>query len=126
MSAVITPSILKCIEVLGDNEGKSIHKELVKSEFRSAASLKDQIKYLKKIRPAISVRAITKLLSISNNRYYHALNEDAKTFQIQPAPPLQRLLTEEEENDIIMQIHIHQLQNDCLTGNSKNCLGSLS
>lgn len=116
MSAVITPSILKCIEVLGENEGKSIHRELVKSEFRSAASLKDQIKYLKKIRPAISVRVITKLLNISNNRYYHALNEDAKTFQIQLAPPSQRLLTEEEENDIIMQIHIHQLQNDCLTG----------
>ena len=46
MSPVPILSIQKCIEMLGQNEGKALHRELLDSKFRLAASLLDQINFL--------------------------------------------------------------------------------
>lgn len=78
MSSVLIPSIQKCISILGGIDGKALHNELLKSEFRLAESLGAQIKYIKKICPSITVRNTIKLLGVSNDRYYAALNNDEK------------------------------------------------
>ena len=44
---VLIPSIDKCVDIFGDTEGQSIHKNLLKFEFRAASSLKDQIDFIK-------------------------------------------------------------------------------
>ena len=116
MSSVLIPSIQKCISILGGIDGKALHNELLKSEFRLAESLGAQIKYIKKICPSITVRNTIKLLGVSNDRYYAALNNDEKKSQESPPPPLQKLLTEDEENEIITNISIQQMQNDCMSG----------
>ena len=43
---VLVPSIEKCIDIFGNTEGQTIHKNLLKFEFRSTSSLKDQIDFL--------------------------------------------------------------------------------
>ena len=116
MSSVLIPSIQKCISILGGIDGKALHNELLKSEFRLAESLGAQIKYIKKICPSITVRNTIKLLGVSNDRYYDALNNDEKKSQESPPTPLQKLLTEDEENEIITNSSIQQMQNDCMSG----------
>ena len=124
MSPVPILSIQKCIEMLGQNEGKALHRELLDSKFRLAASLLDQINFLWQIRPGFTVRVIIKLLGISNDRYYAALKNCEKLSQEQITPPSQRLLTDNEENEIISNIYIEQIQNDCLTGKEIRALAT--
>lgn len=113
---VNVPTLMKCNELFDKDEALSIHSELLKSNFRSAATLYDQIQYLKSIRPNLSIRTITNLLTISNNRYYAAMkNSDAPSPEKVRSPPNQ-LLTEKEEESIIQSILVQQLQNDCWDG----------
>lgn len=110
------PTIDKCIEVLGRNEGPSIHNILLKIEFRSATNLKDQLEYIKKACPELTVRVIVKLLGISNNRYYGSINNQEKSIEKPLPPPSRQLLLEAEEIGIIQFIYSQQIENDCLTG----------
>ena len=103
MSSVLIPSIQKCISILGDIDGKALHKELLKSVFRWAESLGAQIC------PSITVRNTLKLLGVSNDQYYAALKNDERKSQERPPPPLQKLLTGDEENEIITNISIQQM-----------------
>lgn len=58
------------------------------------------------------------MLSISNDRFYHALRNEAPSTHIEKIHPPRLLLTDEEELEIINQIEKRQMQNDCLS--SKN------
>lgn len=116
IAAVRMPTIAKCCEVLGENEGNSLFKELLKAEFRSATFLKQQLIFLKNVRPNLTVRAITKLLEISNDKYYNSLKDKENRPENQVLPPSQRLLNDDEELEVIANIHINQMSNDCLDG----------
>ena len=115
MSSVPLPAFQKCVQLFGNDERSSIHKTLLMAEFRSATTLK-QLDFLKKAIPKLTVRLTTNLLSISNDRYYNSINEKEKQFPNPALPPSQRLLSDLEEDEIIAQIHIQQMQNDCLDG----------
>lgn len=65
--------------------------------------------------PEITVRKTTKLLSISNDRFYHELRNEAPSTHIEKIHPPRLLLTDEEELEIINQIEKRQMQNDCLS-----------
>ena len=116
MSTVLVPSVQTCIEVFGNVDGRSIHQCLISSEFRSATSLKKQIDFVKSVRPSITVREITKLLSISNGRYYNAIGNNENQPPKPVLPPSQRLLTDDDEEEIIANILLHQMQHDFLDG----------
>lgn len=73
---VNVPTLDKCVEVFGRNDAQRIHSELLKSGFRSASSLHDQIQDFKTISPNLSIRDIANLLNISNNRYYATMKSD--------------------------------------------------
>ena len=112
---VLIPSIDKCVDIFGDTEGQSIHKNLLKFEFRAASSLKDQIDFIKEIYPDITVRKTIKLLAISNDRFYRVTKNAADPGPPTSILPSQQLLTEEEEKTIIQKIESQQKQNDCLS-----------
>ena len=112
---VLVPSIGKCIDIFGKTEGQAIHKNLLKFEFRSASSLKDQIDFLQVIYPNITVRKTIKLLSISNDRYYHVTKNDTDLGPSTSILTSQQLLSKEEEQIIIHKIESQQKQNDCLS-----------
>ena len=120
IAAVRMPTIAKCCEVLGENEGNSLFKELLKAEFRSATFLKQQLIFLKNVRPNLTVRAITKLLEISNDKYYNSLKDKENRPENQVLPPSQRLLNDDKELEVIANIHINQMSNDCLDISQKN------
>lgn len=42
-NVVVILPIERCIEIFGDVEGKYVHKELLKSNFRSATCLKNKL-----------------------------------------------------------------------------------
>lgn len=113
---VKVPTLMKCNELFDKDEALRIHSELLKSNFRSAASLYDQIQYLKSIRPNLSIRTITNLLTISNNRYYATMKINEVPSPEKVRSPPNQLLTEKEEESIIQSILIQQLQNDCWDG----------
>ena len=114
-NAVAIPSIERCIEIFGEVDGKSVHKELLRSNFRSATSLKNQLQYLKEIRPNITVRMTTKLLHITNDRYFQAFKDSAISVPLTIQMPHRHLLTLEDEENIISKIKSQQLLNDCLS-----------
>ena len=124
MSSVPIPTFQKCVQLFGNDEGSSIHKTLLEAEFRSAVTLKQQLIFLKEAFPKLTVRLITSLLSISNDRYYNAINGKEKHFPSPIPPPSQRLLSDLEEDEIIAQIHIQQMQNDCMDGRNIRSLAT--
>ena len=115
VSPVSIPSFQKCVDIFGKEEGQAIHRRLIEVDFRYARTLEEQIKFLHNIRPNITVRVIVKLLGISNKSYYKAIRNEAVESKI-PIPPSRQLLTNDEEEKILSQIHSQQLQNDCWTG----------
>ena len=124
MSSVPIPTFQKCVQLFGNDEGSSIHKTLLEAEFRSAVTLKQQLIFLKEAFPKLTVRLITSLLSISNDRYYNAINGKEKHFPSPIPPPSQKLLSDLEEDEIIAQIHIQQMQNDCMDGRNIRSLAT--
>ena len=117
MSSIVqVPSVEKCIELFGGIEGRSFHREISKTGFRSASSFREQLQFLKIARPRITVREITKLLGISNNKYYAALENNEKINETPSGPPTRKLLTNDEELQIIKFIYDQQISNDCWTG----------
>ena len=50
---------------MGHIEGPSIHNILSRIEFLSATNLKDQLEYIKKVCPELTVCVVVKLLGIS-------------------------------------------------------------
>ena len=105
MSSIVqVPSVEKCIELFGDIEGRSFHREISKTGFRSASSFREQLQFLKIARPRITVREITKLLGISNNKFYAALENSEKINETPSGPPTRSLLTDIEEMQIIIKI----------------------
>ena len=71
--AVSIPTIQRCIDILGQDEGEKLHKLMTRSDFRCAQSLLEQINYLTEKGIEITVRSLIKLLGISNDAYYKAL-----------------------------------------------------
>ena len=71
---------------------------------------------MKIARPRITVREITKLLGISNNKFYAALENNEKINETPSGPPTRKLLTNDEELQIIKFIYDQQISNDCWTG----------
>lgn len=67
------PSKAECVETFGNEKGQQIHLHLIKAEFRSAASLRNQIIFLQNLEIKITVRSIVKLLGIYNDSYYKTL-----------------------------------------------------
>ena len=116
VSAVDIPSSLKCVNLFGVTEGQALHRQLIEVDFRSAPSLLEQIMFLKRIRPNITVRVIVKLLGISNKLYYKAIRNEENHCPNPPIPPSRQLLTNDEEEQILDKIRIQQLQNDCWSG----------
>ncbi len=110
------PPISRCIEIFGQSEGVAIHKELGSSEFRAANSLHDQLLFLQRIRPHLTIKKITSFLGICIKRYYKALKNDDTGEPAKVKLPQHQLLTDEEEMLIIEKIHEMQLLFDCWTG----------
>lgn len=110
------PKIEKCIEIFGSDKGPYYHSTLSRIDFRSATTLKQQLDFLKNTCPELTVRIITKLLGISNNRYYASNIGSDKIIQNPLPPPSRQLLFDEEEKGIIQFILHHQIENNCLTG----------
>ena len=113
---VQVPSITKCIELLGSDEGTKLHKSLQSAEFRNSASLCEQINFLKNGPIKIGVREIIKLLGLSNDHYYKVMRNEPIMPPVKPTPPNRLLLTEDEENTLIDLIRLQQLQKDCWEG----------
>lgn len=110
------PSKAKCVETFGDEKGQQIHLHLIEAEFRSAASLRDQIIFLQNLEIKVTVRSIVKLLGICNDSYYKALNGTLLPSVKSTKPPPHMLLLIEEENSLIGFIREMQLQNNCMCG----------
>ena len=115
MDIVEVPPLDICVEILDFHNGAKLHSECKSMEFRSAKSLYAQIIFIKKIIPTIDIRSICGIMEISTRRYYHAIKSDLRCNN-DVVPPNKSLLTEIEEASIISQIHIAQLNNECLTG----------
>ena len=115
MDIVEVPPLDICVEILDFHNGAKLHSECKSMEFRSAKSLYAQIIFIKKIIPTIDIRSICGIMGISTRRYYHAIKSDLRCNN-DVVPPNKSLLTEIEEASIISQIHIAQLNNECITG----------
>lgn len=113
---VSIPTVSKCVEIFGDDEGRKLHKILQNAQFRNERSLQDQLVFLKSARQTITVREITKFLGISNDYYYKGIRNEQTESPTKLVPPSRQLLTENEENAIIELIHVQQLQKDCWSG----------
>ena len=111
--SVPIPSISLCVELFGNDKGNILHRELCSSEFRSAPSLHDQILFVKKMHPELTVKQITSQLGICIKRYYKALKNEVNPTFTRAKPPQHQLLTGEEEKAIIDKIHEQQLLYDC-------------
>lgn len=115
MKAVALPSIQKCQEVFGDNDGKIVHFLLLSSEFRNAVSLKDQLIFFKKSVSFAKVNQVCQLIGISLRVYYNTLKDKEPYDPKSRSPPTNQLLTKSEEQFLIDKIEKHQFDNDCLT-----------
>ena len=114
--SVQTPTLQRCIDIFGEQEGPMVYKILTKSVFRSASFLLEQINFLKKKKEDIKVRATIKIFGISNDAYYKAIRNEKTIFSIPKSMPSRLLLKIEDENAIIEMIYQQQLNNDCMTG----------
>lgn len=112
---VAVPSLEHCINILGEEDGTIIHQVFKSAEFRSAATLYDQLHFLQNQHPDLSVRSIIKLLSISNYSYYKAIDNQSITVHVPTIPPSRQLLTKSEEINLIQKIKEQQIHNDCWT-----------
>ena len=90
---VAFPSQKHYINILGEEEGTIVHQALKSDEFRSTATLRDQILFLQSQHPDLTVRSIIKLLSISNYTYYKAINNQSITVNVLVTSPSRQLLT---------------------------------
>lgn len=79
---------------------------------------------MKSVCPSITVREITKLLSISNGHYYNALGSNENQPPKPVLSPSQKLLTEKEEDEIIANILLHQVLHNCLDGKGIRALAA--
>ena len=116
MQSINPPSIEKCIDVFGANDGKIVHFILLSSGFRNAKSLKEQLLILKKEVSFATVNNICALIDISLRTYYNVLKDKQPYDHKNRPPPSHQLLTKSEEEKLIMEIERHQIENDCLTG----------
>ena len=100
---------------MGEEGSNIVHQTFKSAEFPSAATLSDQIHFLQSQHPALPVRSVIKLLSLSNYSYYKAVNNQPITVPVQAIPPSRHLLFESEEKNIIQKIMEQQIHNDCWT-----------
>ena len=66
---VTVPSLKHCIDILEEEGGIIVYQTFKFAEFRSAATLSDQIHFLQSQHPALPVRSVIKLFSLSNYSY---------------------------------------------------------
>lgn len=124
MEPVAVPDRMTCLTELGLTDGHNVHNECLKSEFRSAKTIHQQIQIIKKIVPNITIDKMSKILGISTRRYYRALAGKPVFDRSTQKPPTRQLLRSSEEDEIIEAIHYAQLHNSCLNGKDIRNLAS--
>ena len=112
---VTVPSLKHCIDIFGEENGNIVHQTFKSAEFPSAATLRDQIHFLQSQHPALPVRSVIKLLSLSNYSYYKAVNNQPITVPVPVIPPSRQLLTDSKEKNLIQKIMEQQIHNGCWT-----------
>lgn len=75
-----------------------------------------QIDFLKREHPTLTIRVITKLFGICNYIYFSATINNESQSSLAVCSPSQRYLSNDEEHEIIVKIHVCQMQNDCING----------